>query len=43
MERLPFALGTAICEVLELEDIANLRLVPKYICEVATPFLLSEV
>lgn len=43
MERFPLEIYQDICEILEVESIGKLRLVSKYSCEVATPFLLSEI
>lgn len=43
MDQLPLELLMAVCELLETEVIAKLRLVSKYCCQIATPFLLSDI
>ena len=43
MKQLPFEMFSAVCEVLDTEDIAQLHLVSKASCEVATPFLMTEI
>ena len=43
MEQLPSEMLMAVCELLDVRDIASLRLVSKYLCQVATIYLMSAI
>lgn len=43
MERLPTEIASLICRFLPAADVPNARLTSKFLCHVATPFLLSEI
>lgn len=43
MERLPIEIASLISGLLPAADVANVRLTSKFLCDVATPFLLSEI
>ena len=43
MERLPIEIASLICRFLPAADVPNARLTSKFLCDVATPFLLSEI
>ena len=43
MDHSPAELLIAVCELLSKEEIARLRLVSRRTCQIATPFLMSEV